>query len=274
MPIDPNNQNYFSLDEQAPVVLPWWKVRKNQMRVLAVVGIVIGVGVVGYYGYQTYSLTHVDGEKMDQAKNIIANATASCATEKDPKACEDRARADAARTTGQSSVCSELTGKKLVNCVTLIAMDSGNKDVCAQLSGDDQTTCENEALFAAAILAKDYGMCASIADDTVKTTCQAQLVSVVIDAGECAKYAIDDSVCGFKTKLDAVVASGNPAGCAQFTGDHIGTCEDMFSSLDQDGDGLSLLAEYKLGTSDTNADTDGDGYTDNQEVASGHDPLK
>ena len=48
----------------------------------------------------------------------------------------------------------------------------------------------------------------------------------------------------------------------------------MFSSLDQDADGLSLLEEYKLGTSDTNADTDGDGYTDSQEVASGHDPLK
>ncbi|MEK7632477.1 MAG: thrombospondin type 3 repeat-containing protein [Patescibacteria group bacterium] len=274
MPIDPNNQNYFSLDEQTPVVLPWWKVRKNQMRILAAVGIAVGVGIVGYYGYQTYSLTHVDVAKVDQAKNIIANAAASCATDKDPKACEDRARSDAARTTGQSSVCSGLSDKKLTNCVTLIAMDLGDKDVCAVLSGSDQSKCENEAVFAAATRAGDYGMCSSITDDTVKTTCEAQLVSVVIAAGECAKYGIDDTVCGFQVKLDAVVASGNPSGCAQFSDEQMATCEDMFSSLDQDGDGLSLLAEYKLGTSDTNADTDGDGYTDNQEVASGHDPLK
>ncbi len=274
MPIDPNNQNYFSLDEQAPVALPWWKVRKNHMRMLAVVGIVIGVGVVGYYGYQTYSLTHVDVAKVDQAKNIIENAAASCATDKDPKACEDRARSDAARTTGQSSVCSGLADKKLTNCVTLIAMDSGDKDVCSELSGLDQSTCEDEAIFAAATKAKDYSMCSSITDDATKATCQAQLVSVVIAAGECSKYGINDSICGFQGKLDAVVASGNPAGCAQFSGDQAATCEDVFLSIDQDSDGLSLLEEYKLGTSDTNADTDGDGYTDSQEVASGHDPLK
>lgn len=274
MPIDPNNQNYFSLDEQAPAVLPWWKVRKNQMRMLAVVGIVVGVGVVGYYGYQTYSLTHVDVAKVDQANAIITNAVASCATDKDPKACEDRARADAARSTGQSSVCSELSGAKLKNCVTLIAMDSGDRDICVLLSGAEQAVCEDEAMFAAATKAKDYGACSSISDATVKASCQAQLVSVVIAADECAKYGIDDAVCGFSARLDAAIAGGNPSGCAQFSGDQMGTCEDMFSSLDQDADGLSLLEEYKLGTSDTKADTDGDGYTDSQEVASGHDPLK
>lgn len=281
MPIDPNNLNYFSLDENVDGRgtsfandVPWWKVRKNQMRALALVGIVVGVGVVGYYGYQMYSLTHVDIAKVDQAENIIENATASCTTETDPKACEERARSEAARTTGQASVCSELSGKKLTNCVTLIAMDTGNKDVCAELSGADQTTCENEAMFAAATSAKDYGMCSLIADEGIKATCQAQLVSVVIAAGECAKYGIDDAVCGFQAKLDMVIASGNPTGCTQFNEEQAETCEDMFSSLDQDADGLSLLAEYKLGTSDTNADTDGDGYTDSQEVSSGHDPLK
>ncbi len=274
MPIDPNNQNYFSLDEQAPVVLSWWKVRKNQMRMLAVVGIVVGVGVVGYYGYQTYSLTHVDVAKVDQAKNIIENAVASCAAESDPKACEERARSEAARTTSQPSVCSGLSDKKLTNCVTLIAMDTGKKEACASLSGSDQLSCENEAVFAAATRAKDYGLCSSIINDAIRATCQTQLVSVVIAAGECTKYAIEDATCAFPAKLDAVVAGGNPAGCAQFTGTQREGCEDMFSSLDQDGDGLSLLEEYKLGTSDTNADTDGDGYTDSEEIASGHDPLK
>jgi len=274
MPTDPNNQNYFSLDEQTPVALPWWKVRKYQMQMLAAAGIVVGVGIVGYYGYQTYSLTHVDVAKVDQANRIISNAAESCATDKDPKACEDRARANAARTTGQSSVCDGLSGKQLTNCVTLIAMDAGNADVCAVLSGADQSTCENEAGFAAATTAKDYSLCSNIASETVRATCQAQLVSAVIAAGECEKYGIEDSVCGFRARLDEVVASGNPSGCTQFQGDQVASCEDMFSSLDQDGDGLSLLAEYTLGTSDTNADTDGDGYTDNAEVASGHDPLK
>ena len=42
---------------------------------------------------------------------------------------------------------------------------------------------------------------------------------------------------------------------------------------DKDRDGLSNLAEYNLGTNPAKADTDGDGYTDKQEVDAGSDPL-
>lgn len=43
---------------------------------------------------------------------------------------------------------------------------------------------------------------------------------------------------------------------------------------DFDGDGLSNREEQTLGTDYQNADTDGDGYGDGVEVASGYDPLK
>ncbi len=42
---------------------------------------------------------------------------------------------------------------------------------------------------------------------------------------------------------------------------------------DMDGDGLTNLEEYKLGTDPTKADTDGDGINDGDEVAQGTDPL-
>lgn len=274
MPIDPNNQNYFSLNEQPAVVLPWWKVRKNQMRMLAVVGVAVGVGLVGFYGYQTYTLTHVDVAKVDQANAIISNAVASCATEKDPQACEDRARSDAARTTGQSSICSNLDGKALMNCVTLIAMDTADHSVCAMLSGEDEVTCTDAATLREANKKNDYSLCANIANVEKKAACQSQLLHVVIAANECEKYNIDSATCDYPAKLDAVIAAGNPSGCTQFDDSRKAGCGDMFTSLDQDADGLSLLEEYKLGTSDVKADTDGDGYTDAQEVASGHDPLK
>lgn len=274
MPLDPNNQNYFALGEQPIVVLPWWKVRKNHIRVVAVFGIAVGLGLVGYYGYQTYTLTHVDVAKVEQAQNIIANAVVSCAAEEDPEACEAKATAGAARTTGQPTVCKDLSDKALMNCVTLIALDNADPSVCVMLSGDDEITCTDASTLRAANKRNDYGLCADIVNSEKRAACQAQLVDVVIAANECAKYEIDEVTCGYPAKLDAVVASGSPAGCAQFSDSQKSGCEDMFTSLDQDNDGLSLLAEYKLGTSDTNADTDGDGYTDSQEVASGHDPLK
>ncbi len=42
---------------------------------------------------------------------------------------------------------------------------------------------------------------------------------------------------------------------------------------DSDGDGLVNLVEQQLGTNMNASDTDGDGYSDGQEVQSGNDPL-
>lgn len=42
---------------------------------------------------------------------------------------------------------------------------------------------------------------------------------------------------------------------------------------DLDGDGLSLMQEYLLGTDPTNPDTDGDGWLDGEEYLAGTDPL-
>ncbi len=271
--INPNNQNYFPLEEPTMVVLPWWKQPKVQMRFLAGFGILVGLGLIGYYGYKTYTLTYVDVAKVEQAKTIIANADQACAADPDPVVCKARAQSGAARTTGLPSVCEGLTDKKLTNCVTLIAFDKIDPAVCSQLTGEDEANCVDRTTLLLANKNKDYSLCATITDASVKTSCQAQLVSVVITAGECDKYKIDAATCDYPGKLATVIASGDLAGCNQFPSSQKDGCLDAFSSLDQDQDGLSLLEEFKLGTSDIKADTDGDGYTDAQEVATGNNPL-
>ena len=274
MPLDPNNQNYFSLGEQPVAPLPWWKVRRYQIQLAVIAAVIVGVGVVGYYAYQTYTLTYVNGDALNQANTIIDAAAQACADEEDPAACEAAARADAARATGEASVCRGLEDAELANCVSLIANDSGNPSLCGMLSVDAETACVNGATLVAAKRAKDYGECGGITDMVLKHGCQNQLLGEVIANGECEKYGIDASTCDFPGLLNDVVANGDVSGCLQFSGEQRETCNDVFSSVDQDGDGLSLLTESQLGTSDTSADTDGDGYTDSQEVASGYDPLK
>ncbi|HOX97466.1 MAG TPA: thrombospondin type 3 repeat-containing protein [bacterium] len=46
-----------------------------------------------------------------------------------------------------------------------------------------------------------------------------------------------------------------------------------FDNADFDGDGLTNQEEMVLGTNFRKADTDGDGYTDYEEVQAGFDPL-
>ena len=69
--------------------------------------------------------------------------------------------------------------------------------------------------------------------------------------------------CEHPAQLAAIIANGDPLDVAG-SADRRDGCDDMFVSLDQD-DGLTL-EEFKLGTSDTNADTDGDGYTDREKL--------
>ena len=45
------------------------------------------------------------------------------------------------------------------------------------------------------------------------------------------------------------------------------------AALDLDGDGISNLDEFRLGTSLTSTDTDGDGISDNVELAAGYNPV-
>lgn len=51
--------------------------------------------------------------------------------------------------------------------------------------------------------------------------------------------------------------------------------EDLHNSSieDQDGDGLVTIVETQVGTDPNNVDTDGDGYSDGEEVRSGNNPL-
>jgi hypothetical protein len=274
MPLDPNNQNYFSLGEQPVAPLPWWKVRRYQVQLAVIAAVAVGIGVVGYYGYQTYSLTHVNVEALNQANTIIDAAVVACADEEDPAACEAAARSDAARATGEVSVCDGLIDAEYKTCVTLIAQDSADPEVCTVLSGDEETACADSSTLLAARAAEDYGMCETIENAEIKAACQNQLLDAVIADGECATYGIPDDVCGYPAVLAAIIAVGDPVGCLEVPSDKRDGCNDVFTSLDQDRDGLTLLAEFQLGTSDTKADTDGDGYTDSQEVESGHDPLK
>ena len=71
-----------------------------------------------------------------------------------------------------------------------------------------------------------------------------------------------------------MLAAGNFSGCAELSEEERVQCTEIFSSTDADVDGLTAQKEAELGTSDANADTDGDGYADGEEVSAGYNPLK
>ncbi|MCR4311766.1 MAG: hypothetical protein NUV56_00620 [Candidatus Uhrbacteria bacterium] len=273
--MDPNNQQYYDLGAPAPAPAPWFRRRDVLVRLGIGVGSVVVVVLVVLYIYRVVTFNAADEAKETATQALLSEAEARCADADDPEACMDEARTDTAEATGSSLACKGLEGQELKNCAQLIAIDEADIEACAVIDDDaDRTDCEDAATLMKAETDGDYALCASIISSDLKTSCEDQLTGVVIAAGECETYGISAAKCSFQADLDAVVMAGNPTACTSFVGDDRVACESAFASADADGDGLSRLEEYQLGTSDDTADTDGDGYTDGQEVASGHDPLR
>lgn len=275
MTVDPNNQHYYDLGAPQPAPLPWFRQRAVLVRLGLGAVVAVVVGLVGFYVYQLVTFNAEDAAQESAAEAMLSEAEARCATDPDPEGCMNKARTETAQTTGSAAACKGLADQELKNCAQQLAVAARDPGLCGVVDDSgNKTSCEDSAFLAKAQERADYGVCASISSAELRASCEAQLLGGVIEAGECAKYGVSDDVCSFPERLAAVVAAGDPTGCAAFTDLDRDSCEDAFTSIDGDGDGLNRLREYQLGTSDNNADTDGDGYSDGQEVATGHDPLK
>jgi len=269
----PVQPQYYSLAEEPAVKHSLFKEKKVLLllgiaafaMIVAAVGIVLAMNLM-----QNDSAKIARESALANAKSIAEQAASNCAA--GDTACIEKAQSGAARQVGEAEACKSLDGDRYASCVTLIAFDKKDPELCKSLSGDAKTSCTDGALVLQAQVQQDFTLCAKITAEISRLSCEATLRNDAAMSGDCAAYHVEASVCEGETALRAVIAGGDPEGCATLSTDYQGTCEDLFTSLDEDGDGLSLQEEFELGTSPTNPDTDGDGYTDGEEVASGHNP--
>lgn len=266
-------QEYFSVNQEPEAPVSFWRRKKTRVAIAVVCGVFL-LGLVGVYAYQSFRLAQSAKERVSDVGKAVADATAGCTGAEDVAACEAKGRTDAAVTTGSAAACSTLVGSAFTNCVRLVSRNTVDPSVCAAIDdGDIRAVCEDAAWSEKARTASDYALCSHISNDETQSDCEAQLLPIVIADDECEKYGVAQNICDASIALDAVIAAGDPKACVQLPAADRDACEDTFASVDLDADGLSRLRESKLGTSDDNADTDGDGYTDGDEIATGHDPL-
>lgn len=268
-------QEFYSLEPQTEPQIPWWKNR----RVL----LMFGAGafamaftvflVIFALNFMKSATEKADHEALlERAQELMKEEAEECAA--DDAGCLEDAQADAAREVGEIDACDGLADGSYGNCVTLIAFDSKNPELCKALTGDERTDCEDGAYLLLAREEMDYGMCKKISDKITRLSCEGSIEQAAVLTGDCDGYGVPASFCEAGDQLKAVIASGDPAGCDRLKADERDSCRDIFNSLDEDKDGLSLADEHEYGTSPTNADTDGDGYSDGVEVQGGYDPLK
>jgi hypothetical protein len=270
----PQAPRYYSLEPAPEERVPIWKQKKIQLllgialgvMILATVGIIVGSNLM-----QNSDAAKTRRDALTRAQVITDSKTSEC--DDGDTACLERAQSGAARSVGEVEACNGLQGDRYASCVTLIALDKEDPALCDALSKDAKTSCADGALSASAKEKHDFTLCGKINDEISRLSCEAAVRSDAAASGKCDEYHVDASVCSDETELKAVIAAGDPKGCSTLEESVVDSCEDLFSSLDQDEDGLMLRDEFAAGTSDMKADTDGDGYTDKEEIESGHNPT-
>ncbi len=251
----------------------WLQVRRNQL--LLGGGLVVGGAVFALIVIFIINSIHSAGpNSVANVQDRINQAVADCSKEQDPIACAARTQSTLARQAAAPGACTGLADAAYNNCVNLIARDTKDIKTCDSLSGDAKSGCQDMVTFLLAVAAKDYNLCAGIHEAVRHDSCQAQILPSILQAGTCSTYGIAQDQCDQQAAMDAAINVGNPTGCDTLNTDFATQCHDIFDSIDADHDGLTLAEEFKYGTSDQKADTDGDGYDDGVEIANGHDPLK
>lgn len=295
---DVQNYQYYDPSPQ-PTPEVWWK-RKRTWQVTGLTFLALAVLAFAFVAstnaIKNYKLARQDKDALSQAAALTSQLGSSCAPA--DADCLLRARADAARALGVVEACGDLTDEAFNTCVTLIAQDKKDPEVCKELSGDAQRACTDTASLLAARTATSLSVCDQISEGPAQGACYAQVKSAAVAAGNCASVGVDESICASAAAVTAAIASGDPASCAQLSTEaERYDCDQGMATVDNDGDGLAIAEEFALGLSDaipdadadgltdgdevhvyqTNPaklDTDNDGFSDGTEVNSGYDPLK
>jgi hypothetical protein len=237
----------------------------------ATLAIVIVVGAVWFA--RSRQEARIGAEILSRVESRLDKAIAECADEANPDACREREVSLAATSAGSVALCDKLDGEARDGCIWDAAGQAKDPTMCSRISDQTRASVCSDALYAKlAMESKDARLCQKISSQDLAKGCEG-VVDGPVTAETCAARGEDVTVCDKLRAYEAAVASEDPAQCNSLAEDNgRNLCLEAVGSGDRDHDGLSAVEEQVYGTSDTNSDTDGDGFTDSAEVQNGYNP--
>ncbi len=171
--------------------------------------------------------------------------------------------------------CLSLSGSLKDDCVWAIAKEIDDPETCKKIEAPDfLASCFDEIIWKNAVLNKNDAQCDKIQDVQVQASCHDQVQGPITEQN-CASRKKDSAYCAMFTLAAKAKKAQDPSIC-----DTLGTtlrhiCREQVSIDDPDFDGIDSTVEREVYHTDPHKlDTDGDGYSDGDEVRTHHDPLK
>jgi hypothetical protein len=253
-----------------PRVIPWKLILIIGGGVVVALGIIFGVLFVTRKDSGTTSQVVLTGKTVQEAKS--PSVSGACANALDPEVCRMAEIKSQAILEKKSDGCAVLKDAELDDCLWGVATVAKDISSCEKMMNKDLSLrCVNEVSTSIALAASDSALCDKIEDVQAKALCGSILQSSSIEK-DCSGENMD---CEYARVLAAANKAQDADICIALDPNRAATCRSEVLVNDPDRDGLDSSQEIVLYQTDPrNADTDGDGYLDGDEVKSGYDPLK
>ncbi len=241
----------------------------TRLRIGLIIGALLLIGGIGLVFWLRSRGLESARNSLEQAQQQVEAVKETC--KEGDSACLNTVVTDAAEEFKSSAACKELAGEAADNCVWTVARSSNDEAVCAEIVNSEWSVrCHDGILLSKAMSSKDPSVCSRITSVPQKDQCLAAIDPIT--AQNCSSRGKSVEECAELQSYETAIASGDYSACAQFSGERKDSCIDVTAESDPDADGLSGADEARYGTSNQKPDTDGDGFTDGDEVAGGFNP--
>jgi hypothetical protein len=244
---------------------------KSKLVAIIAVGAVLAIVIVGV-AIRVFS--REDTSLLVSGGLTISDMEQVCGSAADVEACQARFLQHTALATESVEACDGLPDASRDNCMWLTAQELLNPTWCKDLSREsDQVLCSDTILMERAQKNNDPKECAKMSTDDKRAYCE-ELLKGPVNVDNCMEIKNNESFCQMIRIAFEARAKQDPALCDALSDEErVVACHDMVEVDDPDFDGLSTFDEWLYGSDPRNADSDGDGYNDGDEVSARYNPT-
>lgn len=273
---DPKQVDWVDAPSTQPAGRP--KVPKRGLRVaVAVLGSLVAISL--FVIFIVSIVNNIGGRSAQvtpEMQDDIQRAIAKCQQTDDPEGCISLIAQELAQENGNGDYCMDLEGQPYIDCITLAAISSEDSSLCRRITEDDQARidCNDAAVGRSQKQSASLAECENYMDADRIDQCERTWTRRAIQDSNCLSMGVDAELCSYGELIIEAQGKQDPDICDTISDDYYqGYCHQVTEPGDRDFDGLDEFTEADYGTSDRDSDTDGDGYSDYEEIQNGFDPL-